>query len=69
MGLPKYPIYVTYSDGTETDSFDNEKEMVCTLEWFDSRDPEYHAVVTDALNRKLWLVVEKLELITLKFEQ
>lgn len=68
MRRPEYPIFVTYSDGTENESFENENEMVCTLEWFDSRDTEYHAVVTDALGRKLWVVVQRLDLMALEFE-
>lgn len=69
MQHPEYPLLVTYSDGTENESFDNEKEMVCTLEWFDSKDPEYFAVVTDKRGRRLWVVVRDLELVTMEIER
>ncbi len=60
---PKFPIRIEYSDGTESEIFDNEVELACTLEWFDSDDDDYHAKVIDAKNRSVRLVVRKLEII------
>ncbi len=49
--------------------FNNEIEMVTSLEWFDSNDPEYNAVATNKRVRKLQLVVIKLELVVLEIAQ
>ena len=69
MQQPEYPLLVAYTDGAKDELFNNEIEMVTSLEWFDSNDPEYNAVVIDKRGRKLQLVIRKLELVVLEIAQ
>lgn len=68
MQNPEYPLLVRYTDGSENEVFDNEEELVNTLEWFDSEDPEFHANVIDNNGRLLKVVVVKLELRHMSFK-
>ncbi|EKO3828912.1 hypothetical protein NTE12_005387 [Vibrio harveyi] len=58
---PKFPISVTFLVDGEVWVLDNINELGSNLEWFDSSDPEEEALVKDAENRDVVLVVEKLE--------
>ena len=57
---PRFPISVTFREDGEVWVLDHIKELAMNLEWFDSNDPEEEAVVNDAENRDVVLVVEKL---------
>ncbi len=59
---PSFPITVTFIEDGDTWVLDTPSELECNLEWFDSRDPEENATITDSKGRKLLVVVEKLEL-------
>ena len=58
---PKFPISVTFLEDGEVWVLDNINELGSNLEWFDSSGPEEEALVKDADNRNVVLVVEKLE--------
>ena len=67
MEYPTYPIKVTFLEDEDDDEFvwilDNENELVCNLEWFDSRDPEEHAIVEDKFLRRIRVKIEEFRLI------
>jgi hypothetical protein len=50
MDQPRYPLRFSWSDGDEDLVYD-EASLLCDIEQFDSDDPDYDAVVTDALGR------------------
>jgi hypothetical protein len=54
---PQYPIRVLFADGDEW-VLENEREAECTLEWFDSRDPDETAHVIDASGRRVTCELE-----------
>ena len=56
---PQYPITVLFKEDGDKWVLDNEQELGCNLEWFDSKDPEQNTEVTDALGRNVEVVVEK----------
>ena len=64
-GKPEFPVKVKYSDGEEVE-LENEMELACDLEFFDSEHPEEDTLIFDRLGREVILKIEKLELI--KFE-
>jgi hypothetical protein len=61
LDKPTFPITVTWHEDAEQESFRNEIDAACTLEWFDSRDPDSQVSVVDSVGRAVTLVVEKLE--------
>lgn len=61
---PRYPVSVRDLSDSSTEVFENEEELVSSLEWFDSDDPSYNSIVTDALGRRIRLKVQRLELVT-----
>ena len=63
MNKPKYPIKVFFKEDETEWILDNESELACNLEWFDSRDPAENSLVTDSDGNEVLLVVEKLEVI------
>ena len=63
---PRYPITVHSLDDNDRVSYDNERDLACDLEWFDSEDPEEHAEVLDADGRRVHLKIERLEVKVLK---
>lgn len=67
MASPVYPLRVVFGDGDEW-QLDNQDEVACNLEWFDSSDPDEDAEVLDALNRPVVLKVERLEVKLLKLQ-
>ena len=56
MDVPRFPLKVSRSNGDE-DELEDEAGLLCDLEQFDSDDPDYDAVVTDALGRRVRLRV------------
>lgn len=60
---PSFPISVYFEETEEEWIFSDATEMACTLEWFDSDDPEERAIIRDSQNRPVRLKVEKLELV------
>ncbi|MCF8722310.1 hypothetical protein LQ236_000330 [Nitrospina gracilis] len=71
MERPSYPVKVVFfekGEKVEEEIYENEMEMCCDLEWFDSEvnTPEDTTIVTDRLGREVVLKIEALELI--KFE-
>ena len=66
---PQYPITVADSGSGESQLFTTEEELVTTLEWFNSDDPEYNAVVTDALGRAVQLKIERLEVVICRLSE
>lgn len=62
---PKFPITVFFEETGEEWVFADEIEAACTLEWFDSDDPEERASVHDSNNHPVRLKVCRLEVITL----
>lgn len=60
-GRPTYPLTITFQEDGDVWVLNNESEVANNLEWFDSRDPEEKATVTDKSKRKVTLVVEELE--------
>ncbi len=60
---PEFPIKVTFLEDSDVWVFDNEEEMACSMEWFDSDDPEEQAIVIDNQERPIRLKVQKLEIV------
>ena len=58
---PVFPISVTWHEDAETESFKNEIDAACTLEWFDSRDKDCPVSVADSQGRPVTLLVEQSE--------
>jgi hypothetical protein len=65
---PEFPIVVTFQEDGDKWVLESADELACSLEWFDSEDPEERAVVVDAKNRPVRLRVEKLKLISLELK-
>lgn len=65
---PEYPLRVEIRGGNSY-RFANEEELVTTLEWFDTDDPEYKAIACDQSGRRIHLKVERLEITTLRFQE
>jgi hypothetical protein len=61
LDKPQFPLTVTWHEDAEHESFKNEIDAACTLEWFDSRDPDSQVSVVDSTGRPVALVVEQLE--------
>lgn len=64
MKIPEYPIRVKFLKEEEEYEYENEMELVCDLEWFDSEDndPKDATLVKDRLGREVILKIEALEL-------
>ncbi len=60
--LPSFPISVIFHENGDKWVLKNHAELVSSLEWFDSRDENENASVTDSKGRHVIVVVEKLEL-------
>ena len=58
---PAFPLTVIFEEDGDKWILDNEQEAANNLEWFDSRNTDEKAIVTDSLGRKVNLVIEKLE--------
>ena len=58
---PVFPIKVLFKEDGREWILDSHHELACNLEWFDSRDPEENAVVTDKNGKPVVLVIEKLK--------
>jgi hypothetical protein len=63
---PIFPIRVHLLDYDEEYILHNEFDICTKLEFFDSEDPEENAVVIDAYNKELILVVDNLEILKFK---
>lgn len=61
MKQPTFPVTVGFEEDGEEWTFDSIEEMACSLEWFDSDDPEENATVRDAHGRAVRIKVERLE--------
>jgi hypothetical protein len=59
---PAFPLTVTWHEDSEQESFKNEIDAACTLEWFDSRDKSCEVSVVDSQDRPVILVVEHTEI-------
>jgi hypothetical protein len=60
---PKYPLTVKFENDYEKLVFNDESETACTLEFFDSEDPDEKVTVTDASGQPVRLKVEMLEVL------
>ena len=60
--LPCFPITVTFHEDGDKWVLKDHFELALSLEWFDSRDENENASVTDSKGRQVIVVVEKLEL-------
>jgi hypothetical protein len=67
--IPKFPIKVFFTEDSTEWVLDNESELGSNLEWFDSRDPNEKAIVTDSNGNHVVLVVEKLVVKTFQLAQ
>ena len=63
---PEYPLTVYFEDTGETCSYENEEEIVTSLEWFDSEDKKDKVNVTDSRGRLVRLKIERLEIVILE---
>ncbi|GHV03562.1 hypothetical protein AGMMS50229_03060 [Campylobacterota bacterium] len=61
---PTFPIKVVYHEDGDVHIFNNEDEMVCDLEWFDTEDSDENASVTDANGQAVRLKIEALDIQT-----
>lgn len=59
---PEFPITVLFHEDGEKWVLENEDQIACNLEWFDSADPEENSTVKDNRGRLIRLVVKKLEI-------
>lgn len=60
---PKFPLRILFQESNDEWILKNENDAACTLEWFDSDDPNEHASVTDDLGRPVRLKVEGLAIL------
>ena len=58
---PEFPLTITWHEDSESESFKNEIDAACTLEWFDSTDKDSAVSVVDSQGRPVTLLVEKSE--------
>ncbi len=65
---PEFPIKVFFMEDNDEWLLDSEDELASNLEWFDSRDKDENAQVTDSLGRSVRVKVEKLTLIEFHLE-
>ena len=59
---PVFPITVLFLEDGDKWVLNNLSELECNLEWFDSKDKNENAQVTDNNGKPVILVVEKLKL-------
>lgn len=59
----QFPIKVIFHEDNEEWLLYNEMEIAYNLEWFNSKDPEENATVTDKEGRVVHLVVKELKVI------
>ena len=59
---PSFPLKVIFHEDGEAWIISDEEDAACTLEWFDSDNPDENASVTDSMGRKVRLVVDELVL-------
>lgn len=59
---PTFPIIVSWHEDGDVESFKNEIDAACTLEWFDSTDKAVRVTVVDSNGKPVTLVVEELEI-------
>ena len=59
---PSFPIIVSWHEDGDVESFKNEIDAACTLEWFDSTDKGFDVTVVDSNGKPVTLVVEELEI-------
>jgi hypothetical protein len=57
--VPEYPIKVVFHEDNEEWLLNNETEVACNLEWFNSQDPDEEATVTDNQGRRVQLIVKE----------
>jgi hypothetical protein len=62
----EFPIMVTFHEGGDEWVLDSIDEVACSLEWFDSDDPDENASVIDGKDRPVRIKVEALRV--LRFE-
>ena len=65
---PKYPITVLFSEESKVETYNSELELVTSLEWFDSSDPEWQVKVIDKTGASLVLKVEALKILMLEYK-
>jgi hypothetical protein len=58
---PEFPLTITWHEDSESESFKNEIDAACTLEWFDSTDKDSAVSVVDSQGRPVTLIVKQLE--------
>jgi len=58
---PEFPVTVIWHEDGEQESFKNEVDAACTLEWFDSREGASDHTVVDNNGNAVVLVIEQLE--------
>jgi hypothetical protein len=66
---PEFPIRVTFHEDGDEWVLDSPEELACSLEWFDTDDPEEHASVVDRHGRAVRIKVEALEVVRLELVQ
>jgi hypothetical protein len=59
---PSFPIIISWHEDGDVESFKNEIDAACTLEWFDSTDKDFDVTVVDSNGKPVILVVEELEI-------
>ncbi|MCG9713877.1 hypothetical protein L1D29_13725 [Shewanella insulae] len=65
---PKYPITVHFLEDAEIETYDSELELVTSLEWFDSSDPEWKVKVQDVTGASINLKVDALQVTLLEYK-
>lgn len=63
---PEFPIRVTFLDDGDEWVLDSIQELACSLEWFDSDDPEERVSVVDRKGRAVRIKVEALRVLRLE---
>lgn len=66
---PQFPLTIFFEEEGEKCILEDEKDAACNLEWFDSDDPEEHAVVKDNQNRLVRLKVKELDVLVCELEE
>lgn len=65
---PKLPFHVIFEDGNRW-ILNNDDEIACNLEWFDSNDEDDTTKVIDDLGRPVRLKIEALKIIYCELEE
>ena len=66
---PEFPIKVVFFEDNEEWVLENEEELACSLEWFDSDDEDENAIVTDSLGRNVRIKIKGLKIIICQLQE